>query len=162
MSALLYITIKVTQAIGRKSDLTAGGGGGWIVPSLEGCSRSGAMAIAHHVRSLGVSLHGPFLRRLVSWTNQCSSIDYPSLPRDKFIWRKRSVNIRRKTNVPCYPVMLNHFLHPLGNYTRRAIFPEMCKINQSSLDFHCKPLWSLWLDWFIGFVLPNLFLRGRG
>ena len=61
-----------------------------------------------------------------------------------------------------YPVMLSPFLHSLGNYTRRAIFPEMCKINQSSVDFHCKPLWSLWLDWFIGFVPPDLFLRGRG
>ena len=30
-----------------------------------------------------------------------------------------------------YPVMWSHFLHSLGNYTRRAIFPEMCKINQS-------------------------------
>ena len=29
------------------------------------------------------------------------------------------------------PVMWSHFLHSLGNYTRRAIFPEMCKINQS-------------------------------
>ena len=31
-------------------------------------------------------------------------------------------------------------LHSLGNYTRRAIFPKMCKINQSRVDFHCKPL----------------------
>ena len=54
------------------------------------------------------------------------------------------------------------FLHSLGNYTRRAIFPETCKINQSSVDFHCKPLWSLWLDWFSGFVPPDLFLRGAG
>ena len=38
-----------------------------------------------------------------------------------------------------YPVMLSHFLHSLGNYTRRAIFPDMCKINQSSVDFHCEP-----------------------
>ena len=60
------------------------------------------------------------------------------------------------------PLMLSHFLHLLGNYTRRAIFPEMCKINQSNVDFHRKPLCSLWLDWFIEFVLPDLFLRGRG
>ena len=33
-----------------------------------------------------------------------------------------------------------HFLPSLGNYNRRAIFPETCKINQSSVDFHCKPL----------------------
>ena len=39
-----------------------------------------------------------------------------------------------------HPVMLSHYLHSLGNYTRRAIFPEMCKINQSSVDYHCKPL----------------------
>ena len=37
------------------------------------------------------------------------------------------------------PVMLSHFLDPPGNHPRRAIFPEMWKINQSSLDFHCKP-----------------------
>ena len=30
-----------------------------------------------------------------------------------------------------YPVMSNHFLHSLGNYTRRAIFPATCKTNQS-------------------------------
>ena len=29
------------------------------------------------------------------------------------------------------PVMFNHFLDPPGNHPRRAIFPEMCKINQS-------------------------------
>ena len=70
-----------------------------------------------------------------------------------------------------HPVWLSHFLHSLGNYTRRAIFPELCKINQSRVGFHCKPFvrlidWltisSLWLDWFIGFVPPDLFLRGRG
>ena len=32
-----------------------------------------------------------------------------------------------------YPVMLSHFLNSLGNYTRRAIAPKMCKINQSSV-----------------------------
>ena len=31
----------------------------------------------------------------------------------------------------CHPVLSSHFLHPLGNYTRRAIFPKMCQINQS-------------------------------
>ena len=61
-----------------------------------------------------------------------------------------------------YPVMLSHFLHSLGNYTRGAIFPEMCKINQSSADCHCRSLWSLWLDWFVGFVPPDLFLRRGG
>ena len=30
-----------------------------------------------------------------------------------------------------HPVMSSHFLHSLGNYARRAIFPEACKINQS-------------------------------
>ena len=45
-----------------------------------------------------------------------------------------------------YPVVLSHFLHSLGNYTRGAIFPETCKINQSSIDFHCKPLGWL-IDW---------------
>ena len=33
-----------------------------------------------------------------------------------------------------------------GNYTRRAVFPEMCKINQSSVDFHCEPFGWL-IDW---------------
>ena len=42
--------------------------------------------------------------------------------------------------------MLSHFLPSLGNYTRRAIFPEMCKISQSSVDFDCKPFGWL-LDW---------------
>ena len=32
-----------------------------------------------------------------------------------------------------YPIVVSYFLHSLGNYTRRAIFPEMCKINQSSV-----------------------------
>ena len=44
-----------------------------------------------------------------------------------------------KVIVLCCPVLLSHFLHSLGNYTRRAIFSEMCKINQSSVDFDCKP-----------------------
>ena len=40
-----------------------------------------------------------------------------------------------KHKLPLYcPVMSSHFLHPLGNYTLRAIFPEMCKINQSGVD----------------------------
>ena len=34
-----------------------------------------------------------------------------------------------------YLVMLSHFLHSLGNRTSRAIFPEMCNINQSSAVF---------------------------
>ena len=63
-------------------------------------------------------------------------------------------------DILCCPVMLSLFLHSLGNYTRRAIFPEMCKINQSSVDFHCELLWSLWLDWFIEFVPPDLFYGG--
>ena len=46
----------------------------------------------------------------------------------------------KNIKVLCYPVMLRHLLHPLGNYTRRAMFPGMCKINQSSVDCHCKPL----------------------
>ena len=33
--------------------------------------------------------------------------------------------------VLCYPIIWSHFLHSLGNYTPRVIFPEMCKINQS-------------------------------
>ena len=37
-------------------------------------------------------------------------------------------------NALYYPVMSSHFLHSLGNYTRGAIFPEMCKINQSRLS----------------------------
>ena len=76
---------------------------------------------------------------------------------------------RRRHCVLYYPVMLSYFLHSLGNHTRRAIFPKMCKINQSSVDFHCKPFgWLIawltvgqfWLDWFIGFVPPDLSLRG--
>ena len=63
-------------------------------------------------------------------------------------------------------VMLSHFLHSLGNYTRGAIFPGMGKINQSSVDLHrliaCLTVSQFWLDWFIGFVPPDLFLRGRG
>ena len=39
-----------------------------------------------------------------------------------------------------HPVMLSHFLHSLGNYTRRAISLEMCEINQSSVDLRCEPL----------------------
>ena len=35
-----------------------------------------------------------------------------------------------------YPVISCHFFHSLGNYTRRAIFPEMCKINQSIKHRH--------------------------
>ena len=72
----------------------------------------------------------------------------------------------RKTNVLYYPIMLSHFLHSLGNYTRRAIFPEMRKINQSSVNLHRLIAWltvsQFWLDWFIGIVPSDLFLRGRG
>ena len=60
-----------------------------------------------------------------------------------------------------YSVKLSHFLHSLKNDTRRAISPEMCKINQSSVDFHSKHTSQFWLDWFIGFVPPHLFLRQR-
>ena len=55
--------------------------------------------------------------------------------------------------------MLSHFLHSLGIYTRRAIFPEMCKINQSSVDFHCKPFHWL-IDWLIDWRSVNLDLIG--
>ena len=41
-------------------------------------------------------------------------------------------------------------------HTRRAIFPEMCKINQSSVDFHCKPFGWL-IDWrWVNFNLIGL------
>ena len=60
--------------------------------------------------------------------------------------------------------MLSHFLHSLGNYTRRAIFPDMGKINQSSVDFHGLIDWlavsQLWLGWFSGVVPPDLFYGG--
>ena len=61
-----------------------------------------------------------------------------------------------------YPVMMSPFLRSFGNYTRRAIFPEKCKINQSSVDSHNKHTSHFWLDWFIGFVPPDLFLRRQG
>ena len=55
------------------------------------------------------------------------------------------------------PVMMSHFLHSLGNYTRRAIFPEMCKINQSSVDFHCELLVDWLIDWrYVNFDLIGL------
>ena len=75
---------------------------------------------------------------------------------------KKTRKNKKKNQLMNYPVTLSHFLDPPGNHPRRAIFPEMCKINQSSVDFHCKPLWSLWLDWFIGFVPPDLFFTGAG
>ena len=69
------------------------------------------------------------------------------------------------------PAVFGHFLAPPGNHPRGAIFPTVDSINQSSLDFHCKPFdrlidWliisQLWLDWFIGLVPHDLFKRGRG
>ena len=69
------------------------------------------------------------------------------------------------------PAVFGHFLDPPGNHPRGAIFPEICKINQSSVDFQCKPFgwlidWltisELWLDWFIGLVPHDLCPRGRG
>ena len=70
---------------------------------------------------------------------------------------------------PCrYPVMLSHSLYALGNYTPRAIFPEMCKINQSSVDLYCKSFGQL-VDWrkvnfdligLLDFYCPNCFYGG--
>ena len=61
-----------------------------------------------------------------------SSLDHcGSNCRGKTCWMQIHTTIVQK---------LSHFLPSLGNYTRRAIFPETCKINQSSVDFHCKPL----------------------
>ena len=37
----------------------------------------------------------------------------------------------KNNHLLCYSVTLSQFLHSLGDDTRRAIFPEMCKINQS-------------------------------
>ena len=52
--------------------------------------------------------------------------------------------------------MMSHFLQSLGNYTRRAIFPETCKINQSSVDFHCGTFGWLFDWWEVDFGLIGL------
>ena len=46
----------------------------------------------------------------------------------------------------------------MGHFSRKCAK----SINQSSVEFHCNPSLSLWLDWLIGFVPPELCLRGRG
>ena len=57
-----------------------------------------------------------------------------------------------KGTVLYYLVMSSHCLHSLGNYTHRAIFPKMCKISQSSIDFDWLTIRQPWLDGFIGFI----------
>ena len=64
----------------------------------------------------------------------------------QFVFRDFAGTLSEWVQALYCPVMSSHFLHSLGNYTRRAIFPEMCKINQSSLDFHCEPFGWL-IDW---------------
>ena len=85
--------------------------------------------------------------------------------------RLATVSTRGIRSVLHSPAVFGHFLDPPGNHPRGAIFPTVDKINQSSVDFHCKPFeWLIdwltisqfWLDWFIGFVSHDLFLRGRG
>ena len=52
------------------------------------------------------------------------------------------------------PVMLSHYLHLLGNYARRAIFSEMCKINQSRvvLSIDCLINGKSILTWLVYWI----------
>ena len=52
----------------------------------------------------------------------------------------RQISLRKDKDLLYHPVLLSHYLHSLGNYTRRAMFSKMGNINQSSLHFHCEPL----------------------
>ena len=92
----------------------------------------------------------------IKWNNRNNGLFIKLFLSETLFGSKLEVKSKTKST------LLSRYVVLLGNYTRGAIFPEMCKINQSSVDFHCKPLYSLWLDWFIGFVPPDLFLRGRG
>ena len=48
----------------------------------------------------------------------------------KYFWKRRITSLRWK--VLYYPRYVESlFPFPVGNYTRRAIFPAICKINQS-------------------------------
>ena len=94
----------------------------------------------------------------------------PCSPEKRPCLNSVTVSTQGRTGVLYYPTMLSHFLHSLRNYTLRAIFPEMCKINQSSVDCHCKPFGWL-IDWrqvnfdLIGLLesyRPICFYGGRG
>ena len=80
--------------------------------------KSSHTTLNHQAQKAQKCLNAPFLKKNV----------------EKKRWKKRWEKIY-------HPIMSSHSLHSFRNYTRRAIFPETCKINQSSVDFH-------WLiDW---------------
>ena len=47
----------------------------------------------------------------------------------------------------CCPAVFGHFFDPPGNHPRGAFFPTVDQINQSSVDFYCKPF-----DWLIDWL----------
>ena len=66
-----------------------------------------------------------------------------------FFWSRTSTfrKLRWKKMYVVYcPAVFGHFFDPPGNHPRGTIFPDMCKINQSSVDLYCKPFGRL-IDW---------------
>ena len=61
------------------------------------------------------------------------------------IWDVKKLCTTGHTLLYC-PAVFGHFLDPPGNHPRGAIFPTVDWINQSSVDFHCKPFGWL-IDW---------------
>ena len=93
-----------------------------------------------------------------------------SIP-DYFVALNRWTNQTQRMKIPsdycivplCWVTFCIHpGIIPVGPFSRKCAK----SINQSSVDFHRLMAWltvsQLWLDWFIGFVPPDLFLRGRG
>ena len=126
--------------------------GEWVRPWLPCCIRRDSSSISRY-RATASSCARRVHTRCAASSPYCAR---------QLSQLHKPISANQKRSNTALPRYVESLLHSLGNYTRRAIFPEMCKINQSSVDVHDKHMGQLWLDWFIGFVPPSLFLRGRG
>ena len=97
---------------------------------------------------------------------------YSTITTDTNLTRCIGINCKSNAvccNIPlCWVTFCTHSgIIPVGQFSRKY----GKSINQSSVDPHCRPFgwlidWltisQLWVDWFIGFVPHDLFLRGGG
>ena len=116
-----------------------------------------------------LALVGSRLTKPPESVRRCLGIFFFIITSNSFNKHQRETKYWRDCIVPrCSFTFWTHpEIIPVGQFFRRGIK----SINQSSVDFHYKPFgwlidWltisALWLDWFIGLVPHDLFLRGRG
>ena len=110
------------------------GGGGEKKRHLSGIFFNKEQQTVHNSRRRGQNKHDlnrqhhALMRQIVIWlTSQIRS--------EKNRSRTGFTPPPRNGLMLYYPIMLSHSLHSLENYTRRAIIPETCKINQQGYTF---------------------------